>query len=235
MPAAVPRLHVLVGDEEAARPDFAAIAGRLREAGGPELALHLRLREASDRALFRLAGSLAADARAAGGWCVVNGRPDIALAAGAQAVQLGDTALPPGPVAALARGRLRIGASVHGEDEALEAVRGGANHLVLGTIHPTPSHPGRPGAGPALVRRVRRALAPLGPIPVVAIGGIDRPRVAGVLRAGADGIAVRRAVWAARDPVGAARELLEEWEPVGGDRRDATCRDPRRPDHDPEA
>lgn len=205
--ASVPRLHVLATDEVAAEVDVAAAGRRLLAGCGPELALHLRLREATGRELHDLAGELSGEADRRGGWCVVNGRLDVALTAGAQAVQLGSGALPVGravEVAADAGVPLAVGASVHGAEEARDSAADGANYLLLGTIFATPSHPGREGAGPGLVA----ACADL-PVPVVAIGGVDRGRVPEVTEAGAHGVAVVRAVWTAPDPVAAARELLE--------------------------
>lgn len=206
----VPALHAIAGPEETETPEFPEVARRLQEACGAELALHLRLPGGPGRRLYELALRLSAGARETGGWCVVNERADVALAAGAQAVQVGRRALPLEEVRRLAGDRLRIGASVHGAEEAVAAVRLGANYALLGTIYPTPSHPGRPGAGPGLVAATRRALEASGMprAPLVAIGGIRAERTVEVRAAGADGVAVRRAVWGARDPVEAARELL---------------------------
>lgn len=209
-PGAVPRLHAVAGPEEAERAGFPGVVRRLFEACGPRGAVHLRLPDASGRRLFELAEAVEAAASGTGGWCVVNGRPDVALAAGARAVQLGRRAIPVEDAVALVGGRIAVGASVHGAREAAEAARAGANYLLLGTIYATPSHPGRPGSGPALVRAARRELerAGLGAVPLLAIGGIDASNAPEVRAAGAAGVAVRRAVWAASDPAEAALALL---------------------------
>lgn len=105
-----------------------------------------------------------------------------------------------------------MGVSVHAPDEALEAVRDGANYLILGTIFSTPSHPAREGGGPGHVAATARALRTAFPDrtpPLVAIGGIDASRLDEVMEAGAVGVAVRRAVWEAERPVRAARALAE--------------------------
>ena len=183
------------------------------------VAVHLRARIGGGR-LFEIADRLAPIASRAGSWLVVNGRPDVALAAGASAVQLGRTALGVEEtrrvVAACAR-RLAIGASVHDAEGALRAAREGADYLVLGTIYATPSHPGVEGSGPAVVSAVRRRLAAhrlvvqrpsaRRPPPILAIGGVNADRVGEVTEAGAHGIVVGRAVWSARDPAHAARGL----------------------------
>lgn len=206
-----PYLHVIAGDGEAEAPGFVRLAGALYRRCGPALALHLRL-TCSARELYSHATALVRATVIHGGWCVVNGRVDVALAAGAEAVQLGRTAISveaAARVVATAGRTLRLGASVHGVSAALAAGAGGANYLILGTIFATPSHPDREGAGPELVAGVRLALDAEGlePLPVLAIGGIDAARAEVVRRAGAHGVAVQRAVWASEDPVAAAADL----------------------------
>lgn len=200
----VPRLHVLVSDAAADRPDFRETAAALRDRGAGRLALHLRLRGASDRRLHEMAAGLAVEARAAGGWCVVNGRPDVALTAGAQAVQLGAGALPIARAREVVGGEVALGASVHGPRDARRAVESGANLLLVGTIFPSPSHPERAGAGLSRIAACRDAGAPL-----VAIGGVTPSRVPAVLGAGAHGIAVLSGVWSADRPLEAAGRYLD--------------------------
>ena len=207
----IPTLHAVAGDREAEDPDFHRVAQELLERCGPDLAIHLRL-TAPARELYAHALALSRVTAIHGGWCVVNGRVDVALAAGAQAVQLGRTAIGVAGAAramAVAGRTLRVGASVHGVPAALAAAADGANYLILGTIFATPSHPGRAGAGPELVARVRLALDEGGfeTVPVVATGGIDAARAEVIRRVGAYGVAVQRAVWASEDPVIAAAEL----------------------------
>lgn len=207
-PDALPALHVLLSEREIADEAALAAAVEILRTAVPA-AVHIRAAVPA-RLAYERAVALSRAARASGGWCVVNGRPDIALAASAHAVQLGRSALPPAAVAALRPpgSRLRIGASVHDADEAARASADGADYLVWGTAYETPSHPGRPGAGPAGLREVVTALARHGPtVPVLAIGGIDARRVAQLVAAGAAGIVVGRAVWSSRDPVAAATAL----------------------------
>ncbi|MHB1006532.1 MAG: thiamine phosphate synthase [Chloroflexota bacterium] len=148
---------------------------------------------------------------------VVNDRLDVALALGADGVQLGAGGLPVAAARRLAGAHLLIGRSVHAVAEAVAAERDGADFLLLGTIYPSRSHPGEPGAGPGLVARVRAAVA----LPLVAIGGIAAGNVAEVMAAGADGVAVISAIMGARDPSAAAAALAAgaqaAWRP-GGER-----------------
>ncbi|WP_419947821.1 thiamine phosphate synthase [Candidatus Palauibacter sp.] len=222
---------MLVSERELDGPSGPAAVRDVIERAGP-VAVHLRARLPTRR-LFEIAIELAPRAVRTGGWLVVNGRPDVALAAGAHAVQLGRTALGVKETRRLVEacaGRLAIGASVHDAEGALRAVRDGADYLVLGTIYATPSHPGRAGRGPAAVTAAGEAVAAAargrktfprerptrspggGPSsgsapPVLAIGGLRADRIGEVADAGAYGVVVGRAVWSAADPAEAAREL----------------------------
>ncbi|MFW6084525.1 MAG: thiamine phosphate synthase [Gemmatimonadota bacterium] len=198
----IPRLHVVVTDEAAAGQAFERQALEMQERCGAALALHLRLREVPVRRQLAMAERLEEGAVATGGWLVINRRLDLALAVGAEAVQLGRGALPIGAVRDVAGESLRVGASVHDVPTADLRRREGADYLLAGSVYETASHPGRPPAGFGLIER----LAPM-PLPVVAIGGITAARAREVREAGAAGVAVVRAVWSADDPVEAAADL----------------------------
>jgi thiamine-phosphate diphosphorylase len=154
--------------------------------------------------LHDLATSLSAVAGHSGAWCVVNGRIDVAITAGAHAVQLGYGALSVPLARSLLAGRAWVGASVHTSDEAHARAAEGADYLIAGTVFRTATHPEREASGLDLVR----SCASCG-IPVVGIGGIDRANAAAVLRAGAIGVAVVGAVWTSGDPLAAAAGLLD--------------------------
>lgn len=174
----------------------------LLDAGTVDVALHLRPRETPVRRCLELARRLVPIAADRGSWLVINGRTDVARIAGPQAVQLGRGALPVCVVRDLLGPGCAIGVSAHSSDDCRRAEQAGADYLLLGTIFPTPSHPGEPGAGLSLIARCAGSNLPL-----IAIGGIDGSSVAEVLAAGAHGAAVVRAVWEAADPVQAVRRL----------------------------
>lgn len=156
-------------------------------------------------ALAAAAQRMAALARPPEAAVFVSGRPDVAAAIGAQGVQLGAGDLTP----AQARRLLPhgwVGRSVHTLDEARVAIEEGADFLVVGNVYETPTHPGRPGAGPRLVRE----LASLGH-PVIAIGGVTPARAPELKAAGAYGVAAIRALWLADDPAAATLALLAPW------------------------
>jgi thiamine-phosphate pyrophosphorylase len=135
----------------------------------------------------------------------VNDRADVAHAAGADVLHLGQGDLPVPAARALLGDGVVIGRSCHAEDEvAAAAVEPGADYFCTGPVWPTPTKPGRPAPGLDLVRYA----AGLGTErPWFAIGGIDAGNVGQVLDAGARRIVVVRAVTEAADPYAAAAEL----------------------------
>lgn len=114
---------------------------------------------------------------------LVSGRVDIALALGL-GVHLPERDLPVSAARRLLPDAL-IGCSVHNQEGALAAARGGADYVVLGPVFSTPTHPGAPALGPERFRDVAAHV----PIPVLAIGGMDHRRAA--LLGGAGYAAIR--------------------------------------------
>ena len=201
---AVPALHAVTDDGVLARPGFVEVARAVAAAGGAGLALHLRGPATEGGRLHRLACEVRDAVRAHGALLVVNDRLDVAMAAGADGVQLGARGLEIADARRLAGEGMRIGASVHSAGEGRAAVEAGADWVIAGTTWATPSHPGRPGAGLPLIR----ALAAAGVAPV-AIGGVTVARAAEARAAGAAGAAVLRGIWDAPDPADAVRQYLE--------------------------
>lgn len=139
----------------------------------------------------------------AGVLLVVNDRLDVAMAADADGVHLGQDDLPLAVPRRLWPGRI-AGRSTHSLEQALAAEGEGADYLGVGPVHATPTKPGRPAVGVELVSQV----AAIVQMPWFAIGGIDTGNVAAVLQAGARRVAVVRAVCDASDVEGATRALL---------------------------
>lgn len=138
----------------------------------------------------------------------VNDRADIARAAGADALHLGQGDLPLDLAREVVGPATLIGLSTHDRDQVAAAVAGfgvsGADYFCVGPCWPTPTKPGRAAPGLQLVR----AAAELGSDkPWFAIGGIDAQRLPEVLDAGARRIVVVRAITAAEDPRAAAERL----------------------------
>jgi thiamine-phosphate pyrophosphorylase len=204
----LPRVHAYTDADIVAGADFGLKAAAIA-AGGPAVALHARIRGDSTAALARLTRRLLALARPPEAAVIVSERTDVAAATGAAGVQLAEDDLSPTDARRILREGW-IGRSVHTVAEAAAAVHENSDFLVVGNIFPTDTHPGRPGAGLDLVR----GTAALG-VPVIAIGGITRERVAAVHAAGAYGVAAIRALWLAPDPAAAVLGLLEPWMQTG--------------------
>jgi thiamine-phosphate pyrophosphorylase len=197
------RLYLITGDQgdevETARIVEAALEGganlvQLRKKTMPKgeqyaIALALRRLTQLHDALF-----------------IVNDHADIAIAADADGVHLGQDDLAPAVVRGLPgfRGRL-IGRSTHSVEQASAAMVDGADYIAVGPVYPTPTKAGRPAVGTGLVSEV----AAIADRPFVAVGGIDQENAPAVVEAGARAIAVVRAVYDALDPAEAARRLRE--------------------------
>ncbi len=164
--------------------------------------VQVRDHRAAARDLLDLTADIIAVCRPRGVRVAVNDRVDVALAVGADGVQLGGRSLPIGLVRQVAPA-LEIGASVHGVETALAAEANGADWITFGHVYATPSHPDEPPRGLAVLEQVARSVK----LPVIAIGGIGNERVGDVLAAGAAGIAVISAILRAADPAIATADL----------------------------
>ncbi|BBZ26457.1 thiamine-phosphate synthase [Mycolicibacterium madagascariense] len=143
-------------------------------------------------------------ARRHGALVAVNDRADVARAAGADVLHLGQDDLPLPVARDIVGADTLIGRSTHDETQAAAATDEDVDYFCVGPCWPTPTKPGRSAPGLDLVR----AAAALGTAtPWFAIGGIDADRLPEVLAAGATRIVVVRAITAAEDPAAAAREL----------------------------
>src|SRR5208282_5677926 len=137
----------------------------------------------------------------------VNDRADVALAAGADVLHLGQDDLPV-PVARriLGPGPL-IGRSSHSPAQAdAVAAEDGVDYFCAGPVWATPTKPGRPATGPGLLAHVAHT-APARPW--FAIGGISLDRLDDVLAAGATRVVVVRAITEAHDPAAATRAFAK--------------------------
>ena len=143
-------------------------------------------------------------ARRHGALLAVNDRADIARAAGADVLHLGQDDLPLGAAREIVGPQTLIGRSTHETGEAARALMEDVDYFCVGPCWPTPTKPGRPAPGLDLVREV----ASMGSDkPWFAIGGIDERRIDEVIDAGAHRIVVVRAITDARDRGAAAGRL----------------------------
>ncbi len=154
-------------------------------AGGVSV-LQLRVKERPADEFLRLALSARRRTARAGCLLIVNDRVDIALAAGADGVHLGQDDLPLEAARPLV-GTLRIGVSTHSLEQAEAAERGGADYIGFGPVFPTATkETGHASRGLSMLASVRRRVR----IPIVAIGGITAENAAQTWRRGADAAAM---------------------------------------------
>jgi thiamine-phosphate pyrophosphorylase len=204
---APPRLYLVTDRQATGGRSLADVVGAaLRGIAGSglpphEVAVQLREKDLSGRALTELARALRETTAAAGVRLFVNDRIDVALAVGADGVHLGGGSLRPADARAVAPA-LAIAISAHGIDD-VGAAAGQVAFAVFGPIYDTPS---KRRYGPPVGLGALDAAARVG-LPLIAIGGIDTERTPDLLRAGARGVACIRAVMAAGDPAAALRAL----------------------------
>jgi thiamine-phosphate pyrophosphorylase len=150
---------------------------------------------------------LAAVCRRHGALLAVNDRADLALAAGADVLHLGQGDLPVHYARRIVGPDVVIGRSTGSRAQAqLAAIEDGVDYFATGPVWATPTKPGRTAASLDLVRQVAESQPTM---PWFAIGGIDEQRLPEVLDAGATRICVVRAITEARDPQAAARRLAD--------------------------
>ncbi|VVS91589.1 thiamine phosphate synthase [Desulfoluna spongiiphila] len=143
---------------------------------------------------------------------IINDRVDVALAVGASGIHLGQSDMHIRDARCLLPEGSLIGISAESQEDALAAERDGADYIGISPVFATPTKTDTaPPLGLEGVRRMRKAIR----IPLVGIGGIGLSNGAGVMTAGADGIAVVSAIVAADDPQKAARALKKAIEKNG--------------------
>jgi thiamine-phosphate pyrophosphorylase len=193
------RLYLCIGT----RPDLAEVV-EAALAGGVDI---VQLREKAIEAGPELAAleTVAEACARHGALLAVNDRADVALAAGADVLHLGQDDLPVPWARRMLGDAVAIGRSTHDAGQAAGATaQPGVDYFCVGPCWPTPTKPGRPAPGLDLVR----AVADVNPErPWFAIGGIDADRLPEVLAAGASRVVVVRAITEAPDPRAAAERL----------------------------
>ncbi|MEW6386614.1 MAG: thiamine phosphate synthase [Thermodesulfobacteriota bacterium] len=192
---------VITGAFCAGRPALDILAQTL--AAGVRL-VQLREKDLNDRNLYRLALEFRRRTAAAGALFIVDDRLDIALAAGADGVHLGQEDLPIDAARRLAP-ELLIGGSTHSLAEALATQDAGASYVNIGPIFATQT---KEGVIPLGVEAID-LIAPRLRIPWTTMGGIKRENIRQVVARGARHPAVMTAVTAAADVAAAARELRQ--------------------------
>jgi thiamine-phosphate pyrophosphorylase len=171
--------------------------------GGAKV-IQYREKNLDTRTMVETAELLRRVCRHLGAVFLVNDRLDVALAVDADGAHLGQKDMPVRMARRLLGKEKLLGVSVQDARAMDEALNEGADYLSLSPVFATPTKPDH--EEPLGLERVR-GLAGRSPLPVVAIGGINRSNVVDVMRAGVQGVCVISAVLNAPDPEQAAGEL----------------------------
>lgn len=167
--------------------------------------VQLREKNLEDAAFLAEAKRFTALCRKLGAVSIINDRADIALAAGADGVHVGQSDLEAERARALLGPDKIIGVSAHSRSEARRAREAGADYLGCGAAFVT----GTKSDAKPISKETIRAVTAVAGIPVVAIGGVSRKNILELKGLGLSGAAVVSGIFAQGDIEAAARELLE--------------------------
>lgn len=172
-------------------PAFAEALKRAMDAGDVA-SLQLRLKDVSDDDIRRTAETLIPIAQARDVAFILNDRPDIAAALGADGVHIGqEDASYTQARAALGSDKI-VGVTCHDSRHlAMEAAESGADYVAFGAFYPTQTKQPKAAAGPEILRWWSELMV----VPCVAIGGITVENAPPLIEAGADFLAVSAGVW----------------------------------------
>ncbi|MBI2089320.1 MAG: thiamine phosphate synthase [Deltaproteobacteria bacterium] len=197
------RLYAILDPAEIRGRPWESVLKALLEGGAR--VIQLRAKELSARELLEVANKGRMLIRTANGQWIVNDRVDVALAADADGVHLGQEDLPLSVARKLVGKEKLIGVSTHDLKQAREAEQGGADYIGFGPIFGTATkETGYAARGVEMLREACRAVK----IPVVAIGGITEANVAEVWGAGADSAAMISDLMRAEDVTAKVRRIL---------------------------
>ena len=218
MPARGRRLDLsvyLITDRELCGARGIVETVRQAVAGGATV-VQLRDPVSKTRALVEEARALAAILKPAGVAFIVNDRVDVALAAGADGVHVGQSDMTQADARALLGKRAILGLSITSEADLDRSDLSAVDYLGVGPVYPTLT---KTDAAPAMAIGGLEAIVARTKLPVVAIGGLHAGNAADAIAAGADGVAVVSAICAAPDVEAATRELADVVKLARGQRR----------------
>jgi thiamine-phosphate diphosphorylase len=183
------------------KPDLLAAVLR----GGATL-VQLRGKEVGARALLEAARSARPACRERNVPLVVNDRPDVARAAGADGVHVGPSDLPPRAARTIIETGI-LGVSARTPDRVRLAEEAGADYLGVGALHPSPTKPEAHVLGPEGIRTLIQSTS----LPVVVIGGVTPADLPHLRTLGAAGVAAHSGIVDAPDPESATRAYHTAW------------------------
>jgi thiamine-phosphate pyrophosphorylase len=176
--------------------------------GGVDI-VQLRIKDSSDDEVLAAARRFSSACAHHGALLIINDRPDLVERTGADGVHVGQDDISVAEARSIVGTERLVGLSTH-SPEQIERAKG-VDYIGVGPVHATPTKPGRAAVGLELVSYA----ATHARIPFFAIGGIDTENAEQVRDAGAERIAVVRALSGAADPEQTARELRHAGVQVG--------------------
>jgi thiamine-phosphate pyrophosphorylase len=183
------------------RPDLTAFVAACIE-GGVDV-VQLREKHLDARPLLARASVVAAVCRDRGVPFLLNDRPDLARAAGADGVHVGQDDVPVRVAREILGPGALVGLSTHGPADLAGAADEDVDYISAGPVEPTPTKPGRPGTGLGYVTLASERSS----VPVFVTGGVTPERIPALAAAGVRHFVVVRYLTEAADPRAAARAL----------------------------
>ena len=206
---AAARLYLVIDATVGSRPALPVVEAALR--GGVDV-VQLRDKDGVDEAILDAAEQFGRVCREHGALFVVNDRPDLALAARADGVHIGQDDVAPAEARAVVGPDRLVGLSTHSPAQFDAAANEPVDYVAVGPVYATTTKPDYAPVGLELVRHAAERQTR----PWFAIGGIDVARAPEVRAAGADRIVVVRAIRDAADPQAAAAALRAAVEDPAG-------------------
>jgi thiamine-phosphate pyrophosphorylase len=200
------RLYALLDPAVAGRHSLSDLAGLI---AGSTTLVQLRDKRSDTRALVEEARALRRALAPFGVPLLINDRVDVALAAGADGVHIGQDDMAPADARRLLGRGAVIGLSIQSVEQAEAAPLGILDYVGIGGVYATTSKENTQAPiGPAGLREVAAAVRARAPgFPICGIAGITAENAPAVIEAGADGVAVISALSLATDPGAAAQRL----------------------------
>ncbi len=175
--------------------------------------VQLREKDTHGGRFCEIAEELLAVTRPAGIPLIINDRVDVMLATAADGVHVGQSDIPADRVRRLIGPHKILGVSVEAVEEVAPAIAAGADYLGASPVFSTPT---KTDTGRPLLFEGLHRICHASTVPVVAIGGMNHQNAAEAIGAGAAGIAVVRAIMAAKDPRAAAQHLRDTIDRANG-------------------
>jgi thiamine-phosphate pyrophosphorylase len=194
------RLYLVCDATPGGRPLEAVLAPALR--GGVDV-FQLRCKDATDEQILAAAAVAREWCEVAGALFILNDRPDLVGATGADGVHVGQDDASIAQARAIAGPDALVGQSTHSPAQVDAGAT--ADYIGVGPVHATPTKPGRPAVGLELITYAARNAR----VPWFAIGGVDESTIVPVMAAGANRAAIVRAIAEAQDPEAVTRRLAK--------------------------